>query len=92
MNLVRIYHPKLPGQHADVPESAVAHHSRAGWTPEKPDWAVEQEAAEQAERAKAEAARERAVREQTKRETPETSGVSSLERSPRRRRQNEESE
>lgn len=77
MDTVRIYHPRLPGQSSDVPESALPHWSRSGWTSEKPDWAVQQEAEEQA-------ARERAEQEDTDSETPEASGVSSSQ--PRRGR------
>ncbi|MGH3679087.1 MAG: hypothetical protein ACRDT2_01990 [Natronosporangium sp.] len=79
MDTVRIYHPRLPGQHSDVPESAVPHWSRSGWTVEKPDWAIQQEQEEAAKQAEKEQA-----------EASEKSGASPLERSPRRRRHTEE--
>lgn len=31
LKTVTMTHPKLPGQEAEVPESAVHHHERAGW-------------------------------------------------------------
>ncbi|MFL6141574.1 MAG: hypothetical protein ACJ72N_06865 [Labedaea sp.] len=31
--LVRLEHPELPGQHIDVPESAVSIHQNSGWVP-----------------------------------------------------------